>query len=163
MLRRCALFVVIASLFLSAPATVAGQEDGSLEGVWVLEEVRSGSQVDSTPLPGMFFFSDGYMAFVDIQASSGRTFEESGAPTRAEKAAAYEGFAGLAGQYEIRGDTLFLRPYVALHPDRMRGWPEYSHPYGTVRLEGERATFDLIGNPLVVTFRRVSEEAPLSR
>lgn len=156
MLRRgafvLALFVAIAALI---PTMAVAQGGDELSGVWFLEEVRVGDRVDSSPLPGMFFFSDGYVAFVDVQASSPRTFADPGDPTRAEKTAAYEGFGAVAGEYEVRDDTLFARAYVSLDPGQMQGWPENTRAIATVRVMGERASLDFIGNPMIVTFRRL--------
>ena len=143
---------------LLIPVTGIAQEASTLEGVWVLEEVQAGDRVISDPAPGMFFFCEGHLAFVDVQGQASRSFANPAEPSQAEKAAAYDGFSAVAGEYEVSGDTLFGRPFVSLDPGLMKDWPENSEALARFEVVGDTARFDFLGNPLVVTFRRVDGE-----
>lgn len=162
MLRQSALVAVGVSLFLVAPGLATAQEGPRLEGAWVLEEARAGDRVIPDPAPGMYLVTERHIAFVDAQSETALDFANPREPTRAEKAAAYDAFAAVAGEYEMRGDTLFGRAYVSLDPRMTRDWPNNGEPIATVRVEADTAWFDLAESPLVVKFRRVDGD-PLPR
>lgn len=162
MFRHTTLTVTLASLLL-VPSELAVAQDGSqLEGAWVLQEARAGDRVISEPAPGMYLITERHIAFVDAQSKSALKFANPGNPTQAEKAAAYDAFAAVAGEYEMRGDTLFGRAFVSLDPEQTRDWPDNWEPIATVRIEGDTAWLDAADSPVVVKFRRLDGD-PLPR
>jgi hypothetical protein len=56
--------------------------------------------------------------------------------TDAEMMAAYTTFTANSGRYEVNGNELTTRAYVAKSPNYMADWPENAETY-TFRLEGE--------------------------
>lgn len=162
MLRLSALALVAVSVFIVTPALAPAQESPRLEGAWVLEEVRAEDRVIADPAPAMYLVTEHHIAFVDAQSESALDFERPGEPTQAEKAAAYDAFAAVAGEYEMRGDTLVGRAYVSLDPELTRDWPDNGEPIATVRVEADTSWFDLADRPLVVKFRRADGD-PLPR
>lgn len=72
---------------------------------------------------------------------------------KGERAPAFEGFVANTGRYELRGDTLILRPFVASRPYRMNGFPDHGWTL-TYRVTGDTLRVRA-PRGLVIVFRRV--------
>ncbi len=112
------------TLLLSGTAQTAAQAEPGLDGAWVVERIVSPERaVDEEPDPGLFLYTEGH--YSHMIGDSSRT-ELSDDPSAAEQAAAFEGFVSNTGRYEVRGDSLILRPFVAKLPYRMNDFPDHT-------------------------------------
>lgn len=126
MVRRTAFLLGVASLLLALPIPTAALENNPLKGAWVLERVHpADGEVDENPGRGLLLFTDTHYSHMGAASASTRA-ELPEEPTEAEKARAFETHHANSGPYEVQGDTITLRPYVAKYPYRMNDFPDHT-------------------------------------
>lgn len=162
MFRRAALSLVALSLSAALPASTPAQEDSPLNGAWMLVEVRpAGEETVTDHEPGLFLFTETHYSMMAVTADSARADlpEE---PSDAELAAAFGPFFANSGRYEIHGDTLTRRAYVAKVPNYMHAFPDNAESL-RFRVEGDRLYVSDLEFPeegFEATFRRVEGTEP---
>lgn len=148
--------------FLLLPGPMAAQEANQLQGAWRVVEVNpADEEADTDPLPALFLFTGThYSEMLALGEEARADFSNPDSPTDAEKLEAYDSFVANSGRYEVHGDTITTRAYVARVPNYMHAWPDNKNNY-TYEIDGD--TLHL--NPLFIEgvtlkLRRVEGEPP---
>jgi len=132
-----ALRTALATAVLLIPWSVPAQNGPTatrLTGAWrITEVVRTGTNPveRKTPQPGLLVFTGRYFSLVFVNSNDPRTrlpnFKEPAKPTYAELDAVFRHWDPLtaqAGTYEVKGNTLTMRPSVAKNQSLMEGLPQ---------------------------------------
>lgn len=135
--------LLLSSALLAVPAVAPAQEGSPVEGAWVITGSESAEGVvKESAQPGLYIFTGTHYSTMFVSADEPRQDlpEE---PTDAETAAAYNPFIANSGRYEISGDEITTRAYVAKFPAYMHRWPDNASTY----------KFAVDGDEMVLTFR----------
>ena len=113
-------------------------QDAALQGAWVLTSWSDTSgNVYSEPQPGLFVFTGTHYSIMHVNGLEPREqFADDAARTDAELVVAYRSVTANSGRYEVHGDTLTYRAYVAKNPNYMGAWPENENTF-RFRIEGD--------------------------
>ena len=132
-------------------------QDAALQGAWVLTSVADTSDnVDSEPRQGLFVFTGTHYSMMYVNDAEPREqFAAYNPATDAERVAAFDSFTANSGRYEVNGDKITYRAYMAKNPNYMGGWPENERT-AAFRIEGD--TLHWTRNGVVFTMRRVEDE-----
>ena len=159
---RSTLVAATASLILAFPSLAVAQSDDALQGAWLLDQVHpAGEEVITDPQPGLYLFPETHDSFRVVAADSARADlpEE---PSDAELVEAYDPFIANSGRYEVRGDTIIDRAFVAKYPNYMHAFPD-NEDRVRYRIEGDKlivSDFEFPEEGLQATFRRVEGTEP---
>ncbi len=147
-----AMLTVVAAGWRANP-----NQDTALQGAWVVTSYTDTSgTVYSEPQPGLIVFTGTHYSQMYANSVEPREqFADNAAQTDAEIVTAYNSFTANSGRYEVSGDTITYRAYLAKNPNYMGGWPDNAQS-AAFRIEGE--TLRLSGFFGVTTFRRVEDE-----
>ncbi len=159
MRRNVGIAVAIAILTVVAAGWRATpNQEAALQGAWVLTSVSDTSDnVISEPQPGLFVFTGTHYSMMFVNGADPREqFADEAARTDAEVVAAYNSVTANSGRYEVHGDTLTRRAYVAKNPNYMGGWPE-NETTVAFRIEGDTLHWTWSDGE-VFTLRRVEGE-----
>ncbi len=102
---------------------LAGVAATSLEGTWVVTSLQSsdGAAIDPAG-PGQFIFLDGrYSAVYTVGVTERRKSEKAFDPTEEEIVEQYNTIIVNSGTYQVEGNELTLRPFVAKSPEFIGG------------------------------------------
>ena len=117
-MRSVALAVGI--VVLSTPWGIAGQSAAqSLDGVWRVTEVVNGGQTLASPQPGLLLFTGGHYSYTFVTSEEPRPDLPAGAVTAEALATVWNPFTANAGTFEVSGNTMTRRPFVAKSPAAM--------------------------------------------
>ena len=148
---RSVLF--LAAGVLATPSVSVAQDESPVQGAWI---ITSGTSADGTvndaPQPGLFIYTSTHYSTMLVFADEPRA-DFGDEPTDAETVAAYGPFIANSGRYEISGDEITTRAYVAKHPNYMHAWPDNESTY-TFAVDGDQLLLTF-GNGAEVTLRRV--------
>jgi hypothetical protein len=108
----------------------------ALQGAWTVTSWEVGGETLSSPQPGMIVFTETHYTMMYVNDAEPRPGYEGETMTDAETLAAYGTFTANSGRYEVNGNEITTRAYVAKDPNYMGDWPENANVY-TFRLEGE--------------------------
>jgi hypothetical protein len=126
-----AILTAIAAGWRPAP-----NQDAALQGAWVLTSISDTSDnVNSEPQPGLFVFTGTHYSMMFVNSAEPRQQFAGNAATDAELVGAYSSFTANSGRYEVNGDQITYRAYLAKNPNYMGGWPENETTVG-YRIEG---------------------------
>lgn len=149
-----AVLLLVCLLTVSSPAAAQDRApDGKpLEGAWKLVGIQTADdESDATASRGMLLLLDRHYSLM-ISDSARTELPEN--PTAAERAQAFESFMGNTGRYEVRGDTLTTRAFVAKYPYRT----EAGHSFDLIyHVDGDTLRLNAGGTSL--TFRRLGQRA----
>ena len=138
MRRTLGIVGVVATLLLVAGAWRTNMPNSNpvLQGAWTVTSWEVDGESVTAPQPGLIVFTETHytMMYVDVAQPRPRYAGEE--MTDAEVMAAYTTFTANSGRYEVNGNELTTRAYVAKDPNYMADWPENTETY-TFRLEGE--------------------------
>ena len=136
-------------------------QDAALRGGWVVTSAfDSSDNVNSEPQPGLFVFTGTHYSMMYVNGAEPREqFADNAAQTDAERVAAYNSVTANSGRYEVNGDQITYRAYVAKNPNYMGGWPENEFTF-RFRIEGDtlRLTRPNDNGGGGFTLRRVEDE-----
>jgi hypothetical protein len=108
---------------LSVPVSVAGQGTiEQLQGAWRVTEVAPsapGAGVLTSPQPGLLLFVDGHYSYTFVTSDEPRAAVPSGLVNATDLLTAWNPFTANAGTFEISGDSMIRRPFVAKSPAAM--------------------------------------------
>ncbi len=107
-----------------------------LQGAWVVTSWDTEGRMISDPQPGLLVFSGTHYSMMYVNQAAPRAQYAGDDLTDSEKLAAYDTFVANSGRYEVSGDQLTTRAYVAKDPNYMGDWPENALTF-TFRMEGE--------------------------
>ena len=149
---KYSILIVAFATTLALPLRSAAQV--SVEGAWTVTEWTVDGET-SPAQPGIFVFTSTHYSFFFINQAEPRAVPAQSGPggmTDAEKLVAYDEFTANAGRYEVEGNTLTTRAYVAKNPGYMAGWPDNAQQY-TINRDGDTLTL-ADGNGNVATLVR---------
>ena len=102
----------------------------SLEGAWVVTSwTDADGNTNDDPQPALYIFTATHYSIMIAQGDEPRAGYEGDDMTDAEKLGAYDTLIANAGRYEIDGNVLKTRAYVAKDTNYMGGWPENEATY----------------------------------
>jgi hypothetical protein len=148
---------ILAMVSLSWPTAGIAQEENPVRGAWIVTswEAPDGTQ-NTEPQPGIFVFTEAHYSIMFVSSAEPRAQFSGDEMTDAEKAAAYNTITANSGRYEVSGDQLTTRAYVAKNPNYMGAWPENASTY-TFQVEGDM--LDLTwSNGAKATLRQVDHQ-----
>ncbi len=105
------------------PMSSAATSAWPLEGAWVVTSLQSsdGAAIDPAG-PGQFIFLNGrYSAVYTVGVTERRKSEKAFDPTEEEMVEQYETIIVNSGTYQVKGNELMLRPFVAKSPEYIGG------------------------------------------
>lgn len=146
MSRRSPFLAGAVTVLLAFPSLAVAQADDALQGAWLLDEVEPvGEEVNTDPQPGLIIFTETHYSFMVVASDSVRADlpEE---PSDAELAESYDPFIANSGRYEVQGDTIITRAYVAKYPNYMHAFPDNVASY-RYRIEDDRLILSHYGFP----------------
>ena len=126
-IRSAAAFGLLAGGLL-VPAAASAQTT-PVEGAWVVTEWHSpdGEAMENTQ-PGLFVFTKTHYSVMFVLGGEPRAgYEEEMSDEQIIEA--YGSFVANSGRYEVEGDRITTRAYVAKDPNYMNGWPENQQTY----------------------------------
>ncbi len=101
-----------------------------LEGAWVVTSwTDADGNTNDDPQPALYIFTATHYSIMIAQGDEPRAGYEGDDMTDAEKLGAYDTLIANAGRYEIDGNVLKTRAYVAKDTNYMGGWPENEATY----------------------------------
>ena len=128
---------------------------GPLEGAWVATSRTDAEGNTSDEVsPALYVFTGNHYSIMIATGDRPRSAGEE--MTEQERIAAYDSFIANSGRYEIDGNILKTRAYVAKSPDYMGDWPDNEQTY-EFEVDGETLTLTNLdfGAGTVTTFRQV--------
>ena len=150
------LFAVLFSIAALTGTEVAGQSThGSLQGVWQAVEVTvtgPGARIIGIPepRPNLVILTARHYSRVEVHAEGPRPILADTAKASADELRAVWGpFVGEAGTYEVTGNVITMRPFVAKNPAAMVPGAFIAY------------TFKMEGNTLWVTYQR-NQDGPIT-
>jgi len=152
LLFRSLLF--LAAGFLTTPATGVAQDESPVQGAWIVSGVESADgTVNSSVQPGLFLFTGTHYSTMIARGDEPRARFAADEATDEERLEAYGSFIANSGRYEVAGDEITTRAYVAKNPNYMGDWPDNAQTY-TFAVDSDQLllTFE---NGTKVTLRRV--------
>ncbi len=121
-MRRTHAVLAGAVALATVTSTLAAQEHSPVVGAWVVEQVESEGQTMNQP--GLIIFTSTHYSIMFATGDGPRALYEGEAMTDAETVAAYGTFVANSGRYEVNGNEITTRAYVAKDPNYMGGWPD---------------------------------------
>lgn len=128
-----------------------------VEGAWIVTSwADAEGNVQEEPQPAMYVFTPTHYSVMFATGSDQRATYEGDDMSDAEKLGAYDTFVANSGRYEIEGNMLKTRAYVAKDPNYMGEWPENEVNYEFER-DGDTLTLKnlVFGDGATGTFRQV--------
>jgi ketosteroid isomerase-like protein len=111
-----------------------------LEGAWVVESwTDADGNTNDDPQPALYIFTPTHYSIMIAQGDEPRAGYEGDDMSDAEKLGAFDTLIANTGRYEIDGNVLKTRAYVAKDPNYMGGWPENEATY-EFELDGDSLT-----------------------
>ena len=126
------LLIVIASAWRTNPPNT----NPALHGAWAVSSWEIDGQSIDEPQPGLMVFTETHYSMMYVHVAEARPQYEGEQMTDAEILAAYNTLTANSGRYEVSGNELTTRAYVAKDPNYMASWPDNANTY-TFRIEGE--------------------------
>ena len=122
-----------------------------LEGAWVVTSwTDADGNTNDDPQPALYIFTATHYSIMIAQGDEPRAGYEGDDMTDAEKLGAYDTLIANAGRYEIDGNVLKTRAYVAKDTNYMGGWPENEAIYEFER-DGDTLTIKSLTFGIVFT------------
>ena len=119
---------ILTALVLSVPSEGVAQST-PLEGAWVIN-----SWGGEAAQPGLWVFTKTHYSAMFVLGDEARAGYEGENQTDEEVLAAYGPFIANSGRYEVDGDQLTTRAFVAKDTNYMNSWPDNATTY-TFRIE----------------------------
>ena len=129
-----------------------------LEGAWLVVswQTEDGS---ADAQPGLWIFNETHYSIMFINTPEPRSTYE-GDQTDEHKVVAYDGFTANTGRYEVEGNILKTRAFVAKDTNFMGGWPDNETTY-EFAVDGDMLTIKSVTFPVPfeATLRQVEGSA----
>ena len=150
-LFRVLLF--LAASFLATPAIGIAQDESPIQGAWIVSGATfADGTARQSPQPGLYIFTSTHYSMMYVPGDEPRA-DLGEEPTDAETVAAYGPFVANSGRYEVSGDEITTRAYVAKYPNYMHAWPDNTSTY-SFAVDGDQMQLTF-GSGIIVTLRRV--------
>jgi hypothetical protein len=112
------------ALVLASPFAFA-QGTNPLVGAWkVQESAPANAAVNAKPHPGLYIFTGKHYSMIRFGGTRPlAAYPSPDEASDAEKIATFDALLAQSGSYEVKGNTLVLRPMVAKNPSVMNAAP----------------------------------------
>jgi hypothetical protein len=158
---------ILAAVLMAYATPAVAQESTPVEGAWVFTSwVGPDGTTTDQPQPGLFVFSKTHYSMMFTLGAEPRAQYEGEDMTDEEMVTAYGTFVANSGRYEVSGNELTTRAYVAKDPNYMGSWPENAETY-TFEIDAEGMLhltwgpdFGTIGGAKAILRQVDSEPAP---
>ncbi len=119
---------------------LAGAAHSPLEGAWIVTSwTDADGNTNDDPQPALYVFTPTHYSIMIAQGEEPRAGYEGDDMADNEKVGAYDSFIANSGRYEVDGNVLKTRAYVAKDPNYMGDWPENEATYEFAQ-DGEALT-----------------------
>ena len=148
---------MLLAIGLALPAAVDAQET-PVAGAWVVTswQIPDG-ELNEQPQPGLFVFTRTHYSIMFVLGAEPRARYTGEEMTDADMLAAYTTVVANSGRYEVKGNELTTRAYVAKNPNYMGDWPDNAATY-TFEIDGEGMLHLTWSNGLKAIMRQVDGE-----
>ena len=124
-----------------------------LEGAWLATSYTDADgNTNDKPQPALYIFTATHYSIMIATGDEPRVRSEGEDITDAERVVAYQSFIANTGRYEVDGNTLKTRAFVAKSPNYMGDWPENER---TVEFEVDGDQLTIKAETTSRTFRQV--------
>ena len=128
---------ILAAALLAYATPGAAQESTPVEGAWVVTSWTSpNGDTNAESQPGLFVFTKTHYSIMFVNTPEPRAQYTGEQMTDADRIAAYPTFTANSGRYEVSGNELTTRAFVAKDPNYMGAWPENAVTY-TFEIDAE--------------------------
>ena len=101
-----------------------------LEGAWIVTSwTDADGNTNDDPQPALYVFTPTHYSIMIAQGEAPRAGYEGDDMADSQKIGAYDSFIANSGRYEVDGNILKTRAYVAKDPNYMGDWPENEATY----------------------------------
>ena len=114
-----AILTVVSAAWRAAPA-----QDVDIQGAWLVTSITDTTGNESEAQPGLYIFTGTHYSIMFVRGAEERAEFAGSEPTDDESLSAYNAFIANSGRYQVVGDQLTIRAYVAKHPNYMGGFPD---------------------------------------
>lgn len=115
------MFATALITFLWAGTVLA---ESPVEGAWRVTKSEVDGNVNESPQPALFIFTSTHYSIMIATGDEPRALPASEQSTDAEKVVAYDSFVANSGRYEVDGNSIKTRAWVAKSPSYMDDWPD---------------------------------------
>jgi len=136
MRRTLGLVGVLATLVVLLAASRTNTPNPALRGAWTVTSWEVDGEAIPAPQPGLIVFTETHYSMMYVDRGDPRARYAGDQMADSEVIAAYGTLTANSGRYEVSGNQLTTRAYVAKDPNYMGDWPENASVY-TFRIEGE--------------------------
>ena len=127
--------------FLWAETVLA---ESPVEGAWRVTKSEVDGNVNESPQPALFIFTSTHYSIMIATGDEPRAQSAGEQSTDSEKVVAHDSFVANSGRYEIDGNTIKIRAWVAKSPNYMVGWPDNEQSLEFER-DGDMLTISGVG------------------
>lgn len=137
---------LVVALLLMGVATLFAQGKSSLAGVWQVVESTGGPATGGvtatikSPQPGYYIFTDRHYSITRVTGDKPRVVPKDANKPSLEELQDANRFQAQFGTYDVKANTLTLRPSVARNPGTMRAGNTST---GTFNLDGKMLTLSI--------------------
>jgi len=135
------MFVSALLTFLWAETVLA---ESPVEGAWRVTKSEVDGNVNESPQPALFIFTSTHYSIMIATGDEPRAQSAGEQSTDSEKVVAHDSFVANSGRYEIDGNTIKIRAWVAKSPNYMGGWPDNEQSLEFER-DGDTLTISGVG------------------
>jgi len=121
--------LAVLAIFAIATPNASVAQSTPLEGAWVIN-----SWEGEAAQPGLWVFTKTHYSSMFVLGTEPRAGYEEGNQSDDEILAAYGSFVANSGRYEVDGDQLTTRAFVAKDANYMNSWPDNASTF-TFRIE----------------------------
>jgi hypothetical protein len=125
-----AVLAMVSAAWRTAPA-----QDVDLQGAWLVTSIADASGNEIEAQPGLYIFTGTHYSIMFVPGPDERAQIAGPQPTDEDLLAAYRTFIANSGRYQVAGDQLTLRAYVAKDPAYMAAFPD-NQATATVHIAG---------------------------
>jgi hypothetical protein len=125
-----AALAMVSAAWRTAPA-----QDVDLQGAWLVTNItdKSGKEIEAQP--GLYLFTSTHYSIMFVPGADERAQFAGTEATDDDLLGAYNTFVANSGRYQVAGDQLTLRAYVAKDPGYMAAFPD-NEATATVHIAG---------------------------
>jgi len=116
--------------------------ESPVEGAWRVTKSEVDGNVNESPQPALFIFTSTHYSIMIATGDKPRAQSAGEQSTDSEKVVAHDSFVANSGRYEIDGNTIKIRAWVAKSPNYMGGWPDNEQ---TLEFERDGDTLTISG------------------
>jgi len=152
---------LLAAALAFVPSAALAQDESPVMGAWLVHSMTFPDGTEMMQHPGLFIYAATHYSAMFVTGDEART-DLSEEPTDAERLAAWRPFVANSGRYEIAGDQLTTRAFVAKSPNYMHAFPDNATAF-TFSVQGDELTLTSASGAVVKLHRVEGTEFPGSQ